>query len=625
MAEGNKIKAERAIKENKAKAVKEAESAVTPNKALKGVYTNIETIIQLIKEKENILTKQGKKEHASLDYLAKKLNWNIESIEKIGKILQKRGIVEVFYPATMIQSPQIILKKELEDEKEISFEGKVIDEYSFVVDYIPVNVKIIQSTEDRRPYYEMRTPIIGPYTKIFLEELKDNVAENIEVEASEIMDTKQSNLVKKRFFDYSKKELRLYMPEVEEASVNILAGMLLHSMYGLGKIELFMGDDTLEEIAINSSQVPISIYHRKFGWTKTNQWVKSEEQILNYAAQIGRKIGRDITTLNPILDAHLGTGDRVNATLNPISSLGNTMTIRKFARNPWTITDFVGTTHTMNLKMAALIWMAFQYELNVLVAGGTASGKTSTLNAFSAFIPSYHRIISIEDVREIMLPDYMQFNWVPMTTRIPNPEGIGEVTMLHLMETSLRMRPDRIIVGEIRRKKEAEVLFEAMHTGHSVYSTIHANSSREVLRRLLEQPFELAPLQIESIDLLLVQYRDRKSNKRRTYEISEIEAGVDEAQLTVNTIFKWDPREDTWDELNAPSKFMREIGLHTGMTEEDIKDDLKSRERILVWMMENKINRLNDVGKLMKLFYSRPEIIIEAAKNNTDPKKVLEV
>ena len=185
-------------------------------------------------------------------------------------------------------------------------------------------------------------------------------------------------------------------------------------------------------------------------------------------------MGKEITTLNPLMDAHLKTGDRVNATLFPISSKGNTITIRKFAVKPWTVTSLI-KEKTISYEGAALLWLAVQNEMSLLVTGGTASGKTSMLNMIANFFPPNQRIISIEDTRELMLPEIL--HWVPMETRLPNPEGKGGVEMLDLIVNSLRMRPDRIIVGEIRRKREAEVLFEAMRTGHSVYGTLHANNA----------------------------------------------------------------------------------------------------------------------------------------------------
>ncbi len=414
-----------------------------------------------------------------------------------------------------------------------------------------------------------------------------------------------------------------YFPENEKSTTTKLAGILLHEMYGMGELEVLIKDDLLEEITINSSKTPIAVYHREFGWLKTNINVESEELIENYAAQIARKIGREITNLNPILDAHLITGDRVNATLFPVSSLGNTITIRKFSRRPWTITDFISPEkHTMNSEMAAFLWMALHYEMNLMVAGSTASGKTSALNTLCAMIPNYHRIITIEDVRELVLPENLKWNWVPLTTRNPNPEGVGEISMFDLMMSALRMRPDRIILGEMRQRKEAEVLFEAMHTGHSVYSTMHADSGMQLVRRLTEPPIEIPALEVEALHLVLVQYRDRKTNKRRTMEISEIDTGSHEGSISINTIYRWSPRTDTWDKIDEPTKFYGELNLHTGLTEQEITKDLEERKTILEWMIEKKINDVNKVGEVMNKYYSNKDLVLEAVGKKLDFNKM---
>ena len=234
---------------------------------------------------------------------------------------------------------------------------------------------------------------------------------------------------------------------------------------------------------------------------------------------------REVTTLNPTLDAHLKGGDRVNATIKPIASKGHSINIRMFARNPWTIISLIDESQkSMSVEMASLLWQAMQYEMNIMVAGGTASGKTSMLNALVSLIQPYQRVVTIEDSRELNLPSY-QWNWVPMVTRRPNPEGLGEVTMLDLLINSLRMRPDRIVLGEVRKKEEAQVLFEAMHTGHSTYSTIHADTGEEVLKRLMQPPFEVSPILLEDINLIVAQFRDRRKNIRRTLQILEVKEG----------------------------------------------------------------------------------------------------
>ncbi len=577
--------------------------------------TNIDRMMDLLREKKEI----------SISGLAKELNWSQNSVEKVGLVFEKQGLVDVAYPAMIARKPSIKFIKEFHKEFPPKIGGNPLDEYEFIVDYVPVKIRVVDAATEHRPMYEVQVPFIGPYTWLFLDSMRDEIAEKIPIEVSEITDVKRSIELKKRFFDVAKAELKAYLAEMDPSMLNLLSGRLLHEMYGLGDLELLMGDNGLEEVAINSASSPITVYHKKFGWMKSNLGMESEEAIANYSSQIGRKVGREITALSPILDAHLISGDRVNATLSPVSSLGNTLTIRRFARRPWTVVDFIGKSHSMSVEMAAMLWIAIQYELNVIVAGGTASGKTSTLNALSAFIPSYHRIISIEDVREIMLPQYMRWNWVPTTTKNPNPEGLGEVTMLDLMQTALRMRPDRIILGEMRRKREAEVLFEAMHTGHSVYSTIHANSAEQVLRRLTEPPIEIPPLEVEAVDLLLVQFRDRRLNIRRTYEMAEIEAGISNEQLNVNTIYRWDPRSDSWETLNPASKFVRQINIVTGMTEKEIDAELADRAKILQWMLRKNINDMDQVGMVMKEFYARPDAIKNAAKKDLPYEKVVEL
>jgi flagellar protein FlaI len=180
-----------------------------------------------------------------------------------------------------------------------------------------------------------------------------------------------------------------------------------------------MDDTNLEEIAINNAEEPVWVYHLKYGWLKTTIRLQNEEQIRHYASMIGRRIGRQITILEPLMDAHLAAGDRVNATLGPISVRGNTITLRKFAAKPWTITDFI-QSETISTGAAALIWLGVQFELSALISGGTATGKTSMLNVVANFFPPNQRVISIEDTREIQLPKFL--HWVPMITRLPNPE-----------------------------------------------------------------------------------------------------------------------------------------------------------------------------------------------------------
>jgi flagellar protein FlaI len=285
----------------------------------------------------------------------------------------------------------------------------------------------------------------------------------------------------------------------------------------------------------------------------------------------------------------------VNATLTPISSFGNTITIRKFAEDPWTITRFI-RTGTISVDAAALIWLAIQNELSIIIAGGTGSGKTSMLNVVSNFFPPNQRIISIEDTRELTLPKTL--HWVAMETRLPNPEGKGGVSMLDLLVNSLRMRPDRIIVGEIRRQREAQVMLEAMHTGHSVYATLHANNAREVITRLTNPPIDIPKPMLSSLSLIVVQNRNRRTNKRRTLQIAEVLPGGDH-----NILLQLNIHEDILEKVNESQTMIDRLELYTGLTREDLELDLRQKIRILKWLVKEKIENVNEIGLVLSKYY----------------------
>jgi len=566
------------------------------------------------------ILERSKNNTANASEIAKQLKSDHSHIESVAKILQSREIVEITYPVDVLAKPSLRLLKQMAPKKIVSYKGKEIHKYKLKAHFVEAEVSILDVERESRPIYDIKIPTIGPYTKFILAYIRDRLARIVPIQASEFMDVRKANLVRNNFYTAAISEISKMLPEIPKDDADALAGMLLHTMYGLGDIEFLMSDDDLEEIAINGSSVPLSVYHKSMGWLKTNLWMDGEDDIYNYASQIGRKSGRDITILTPILDAYLDTGDRVNATLFPVSTCGNTITIRRFARDPWTIVDFINPkVNTMSVDMAAFIWLCMQYEMNVMVVGGTASGKTSTLNTMCAMIPPSNRIITIEDTRELAMPQYLKWNWVPLVTRNPNPEGHGSVSMLDLMVSSLRMRPDRMIVGEVRKKREAEVLFEAMHTGHAVYSTLHADTASQVLRRLTNPPFDLPNIELQSLHLIVVQYRDRRQGIRRTYEISEVISSSVE-MLSLNPIYRWRPRQDTFQKENESMRVIEELNTHTGMSIDEINKDMKDKKTVLCWMLENGLRSIDQVGDVMSQYYKDPESVLKMAKVGKKPE-----
>src|SRR3989338_5693400 len=373
--------------------------------------------------------------------------------------------------------------------------------------------------------------------KIINNDIREELIAITSVSMQELIDPKAFISLKNKFKEEAIKLLTKKIPTITKETSSMLVGILMQEMLGIGKIEYLINDPNLEEIVIVS-------------------------------------------------------GDRVNAVLYPINTKGNTIVIRKFARDPYTIIDLINNK-TCDLESAALLWLAVEYEMNIIISGGTASGKTVLLNACMPFIPPNQRIISIEDTKELILPDFLY--WTPLVTRLANAEGKGAVTMIDLLINSLRMRPDRIILGEMRRKEEAMVLFEAMHTGHSVYATLHADTASETISRLVNPPLSIPSNLLKSVNLNVVMFRDRRKGIRRVSQLAEFAINKDEA--SANIIYRWSPEEDQIVKHSESMKFFEDIGRHTGMTNVEIEKNLEEKKKIFTWLIKNNMRSLVEIGK----------------------------
>ncbi len=500
--------------------------------------------------------------------------------------------------------------------------AKILDKYTLMSEDVPAEITIAERSDEYVNTYEMKQVKLFKATEAMLSYLKEKIIGSVNIKISEILDPREIESVRKKFIARAEELVSAEMGGLSAEEKKLLVGKLAHDLLGLGDVEMLLADNQLEEIVINSAREPVWVYHKKWGWLKTDLVIKSEEQVQNYAAIIGRKVGRQITNLNPLMDAHLTSGDRVNAVLFPIASRGNCITIRKFAKSPWTIVRMMDPAiNTVNADIAALIWLGVQYEMNILVSGGTGSGKTSFLNAILVFTPPNQRVISIEDTRELYLPDYL--NWTPLVTRQPNPEGKGEVSMLDLMVNSLRMRPDRIILGEMRRQSEAEVLFEAMHTGHAVYATVHADDAMQTKKRLISPPISLPESMLEVLHLIVVQYRQRRTGIRRVFEVAEVVPTME--GVGINKIFKWIPREDEMKKVGDYVRLLDQFQLYTGMTPEEIKEDLEEKKKVLNYLLEKKVYDVDDVGRVVAFYYRRKGDLMKMVEKKADIRKILEL
>lgn len=512
---------------------------------------------------------------------------------------------------------------------------KEVETYQVNADGVPAKISIKETDEEYVLVYQVQRPEIPSATEAVLKDLKEKIVKTVNLSTEEFVNSSEIENVRQKFRDRAMDLLNDRLPETGEKEKQILIGNVIHEMLGLGEIEIPLNDGNLEEIVINSADEPIWVYHQEKGWLKSDIKFEDEDQIKNYASDIGRRVGKNISSLHPLLDAHLPSGDRVNASLYPISTQGNTITIRKFARDPWTITDFI-ENGTVSKEAAAFLWLCMQYEMNVLVSGGTGAGKTSLLNVLMPFIPPSQRVLSIEDTREVSLPNFL--HWVPLTTREPNPEGKGGVSMLDLLVNALRMRPDRILVGEIRKKKQAEVLFEAMHTGHSVYSTLHADTAEQTVRRLINPPIDVPKTMVEAVDINVVMFRDRRRNFRRLMELAEIARNEETDEVEANILYEWDSQEDEIEKKmdsgndkrteyrtqQSSGSIYGTLKMHTGLKREEIDENIENKEKILQWMIDKEVNEVDEVGKVVAEYYSDPERINEIVEDDGERKEILE-
>lgn len=359
---------------------------------------------------------------------------------------------------------------------------------------------------------------------------------------------KEKEEVQKALLEYCEENFVL----LEEEQQKYLNKVLDLSVKGYGALSEILEDEEIEEVSVCGlgKENPVRVYEKNFGWIETNLYYVREETVKNLVNKMARNIGRRITLQNPRLNAVLPTGERIHAAIEPVSQ-NPSLTIRRFRKKPFTALE-LEKNRTISLNALAFLYTAMQTDSSVLVAGNTGSGKTTTLNALFSFVPENERIITAEETPELNL---MQKHVVKM--RIV--EGI-EIGMNELITDSLRMRPDRIIVGEVRTKEEMEAFIDTLLAGQGKgsYATFHAQSAKEAIQRM--KKLGVKEMDLESIDLIVVQRRWTKINKkerkeqRRVTEIAEILEGG-----KLNMLYEYDFGRDLLAERNESVKVIKKI------------------------------------------------------------------
>ena len=469
----------------------------------------------------------------------------------------------------------------------------------------------IGSNFDIVPQYNVFKQKYSSEEKLLLSELRENLVD-LAISSDESLQVNEDKLLNDiKNFLFAKLANNSQNNTISNEYLDNLARKLFQDLVGYGEIDPLIRDDNLEEIMVIGIDKPVFVYHREYGMMKTNILFKDAGEVMNLIDSIARQINRRIDQESPILDGRLPDGSRVNATIPPISADGPSMTIRKFKRDPLTIIDLINSK-TISVELAAFFWLCFDglgvKSANAIISGGTSSGKTTTLNALSSFINPKERIITIEDTLELQIPHE---HVIRMETRPPNVENKGELTMNDLVKNSLRQRPDRIIVGEVRGS-EAITLFTALNTGHSGFGTLHSNDARETITRLTNAPMSVPNIMISAIDFIIMQNRIYKPDGvsfRRISEVAEV-SGIEEGVVQLNKIFEWDPQSDTIKNVGIASKTLAEIAKVSGNSLNSLHEEIKNREIVLQHMVNQNIRSIRDVSTVLEMYYLDPQKVL---------------
>lgn len=367
---------------------------------------------------------------------------------------------------------------------------------------------------------------------------------------------------------------------------------------GYEKLDPLLKDKEIEDISCNGADIPVYLYHRKHFNIRTNLTFGKEE-LDSLVIRLVERCGKHISYASPVVEATLPDGSRLQAALGTeVTTKGTSFTIRKFMGSTFTPVDLI-RYGTFNPEMLAHLWLATENHKNIMITGGTATGKTSTLNALAFFIPPDAKIVSIEDTRELSL---YQENWLPNVTR---ESGSGKkFDMYELVRGAMRQRPECIIVGEVRGR-EALALFQAMATGHTTYCTIHAGSVQDVANRLEGEPINLPRQMLAELDMICVQDLTYKGKRRirRNRRVVEF-AGLDPASGGVRVVetYTWDPTTDSF-RKSEESHVMREIMRERGWNSFDLMRELENRERVLRYLVENNITSYGEIASIIRRYY----------------------
>jgi len=435
----------------------------------------------------------------------------------------------------------------------------------------------------------------------------------------EILDIELSAIKKKgealRYLEKQiKKILEEYQIKLSKDSYYKILYYIQRNFIGLNEIEPLIKDSFIEDISCDGLGIPLYVVHRHYGSIKTNIAFEDSGKLEEFVIKLAERCGRFISYAEPLLDGTLPDGSRIQATFaGDVTTKGPTFTIRKFVEIPLSAIDML-KNNTINSEALAYLWLAVENGASILLAGGAGTGKTTFMNILLMFVPKEHKIVSIEDTRELNIDHE---NWIPSVSRRGFAKGFGEVTMFDLLRESFRQTPDYVIVGEVRGK-EAYVMFQGMASGIPAMGTMHSGRVEDVIHRLETPPIDLSPSLVDTLDLIVVMVhaREKGESARRIKEIVEIESVDRETgKARTNDVYRWSPSGDTFD-YRGTSWFLQELSARRGIGIGELTKEIEKRKKILDWMKKKDITNFKEVAHVFTEYRKDPEKVLKDAGIN---------
>jgi flagellar protein FlaI len=477
------------------------------------------------------------------------------------------------------------------------------------------NVKIMEGEDEQMPYYISLSPETTDTERQILGNARGLIGNYKEVTANlENIPTSRG----KEEFLYNFLKEKIKDRGVQPANLDYIVSSIMDELFlGYGRIGPLMRDEHLEEIMINGVNTPVFVVHRRHGMCITNINFDNRESLNEIIRWLSNYVGRDVGEEDPLLDAHMPDGSRANVAVPPAAPYGPSITIRKFKKTPYNVIDLI-ELGSLSLELTAFLWVCVEgfglAPVDIIIAGGAGSGKTTLLNALAMFIPKTERIITVEDTLELNF-EFIE-NWVPLEASPSFVDPSHRLSMHSLLKNSLRMRPDRVIVGEVRGA-EAETLFVAMDIGlDGSMGTLHANNGRETTIRLMDEPMNVPIRMMSLLNLIVVMNRifDRKRGMmRRVTQVSEV-SGVEADVVQLGDIFYHDINTDRIKRTTYPILLTEKIAKSCGITKKRLNTELLIREKVLRYMIAKGIRENNEVLKFFQRYHRDPKLILSELK-----------